>query len=115
MLPVGTGAKGNDAKPPSSFFSPLATIISASLVEALKLQRPLADASGSRIKQLIAPRKPEPTAPVQLPAMAGDGPQRFVLLNRLVSRSVTRAPEEHKPPMESGAELLTVIEKRRTS
>jgi hypothetical protein len=45
--------------------------------------------------------------------MADEGPQRFVLLNRLVSRSATRASEEHKPPMVPGAELLGIIDKRR--
>ena len=45
--------------------------------------------------------------------MADEGPQKFVLLNRLVSRSVTRAPKEHKPPIDPGAELLSIIQKRR--
>ncbi len=45
--------------------------------------------------------------------MADDGVQRFVLLNRLVSQSSTRAPEEHKPPTIPGDELFGVIEKRR--
>jgi DNA invertase Pin-like site-specific DNA recombinase len=40
--------------------------------------------------------------------MTDDGPQRFVLLNRLVSRSVTCAPEEHKAPMVPGAELIAI-------
>jgi len=47
--------------------------------------------------------------------MTNEGPQRFVLLNRLVSRSATRAPEEHKPPMIPGAQLLEAIERRRSS
>jgi hypothetical protein len=38
--------------------------------------------------------------------------QRFVLLNRLVSRSATRAPEEHKPPTIPGYELFAVIQGR---
>src|SRR2546430_2554585 len=45
--------------------------------------------------------------------MADGGFQRFVLLNRLISRSATRASEEHKPPMASAAESLSTIEKRR--
>ncbi len=39
--------------------------------------------------------------------------ERFVLLNRLVSSSSTRAPEEHKPPTIAGHELFDAIEKRR--
>jgi hypothetical protein len=45
--------------------------------------------------------------------MADEGFQRFVLLNRLVSRPSTRTPEEHKPPTIPGDELFGAIEKRR--
>jgi len=38
--------------------------------------------------------------------------QRFVLLNRLVSRSTSHAPPEHKPPMVPGSESLSVIDAR---
>lgn len=40
--------------------------------------------------------------------------QRIVLLNHFVSRSVSRAPEEHKPPTHSAYDLLQIVEKRRT-
>ena len=39
--------------------------------------------------------------------------QRIVLLNRLISRSVSRAPQEHKPPLAPGWELLKIIEQRK--
>jgi hypothetical protein len=39
--------------------------------------------------------------------------QRFVLLNRLVSTSSTRAPAEHKAPTIPGAELLEVLKRRK--
>jgi hypothetical protein len=39
--------------------------------------------------------------------------QRIVLLNRLITRSISHAPREHKPPMIPGAELFNIIEKRR--
>lgn len=41
-----------------------------------------------------------------------DSPQRLVLLNRLVSVSSCRAAEEHKAPMLTGHEALTLIQKR---
>lgn len=37
---------------------------------------------------------------------------RIILLNRLVSRSVTRAPTEHKAPINSGVDLFDIIEQR---
>ncbi|WP_315806941.1 MULTISPECIES: hypothetical protein [unclassified Bradyrhizobium] len=37
--------------------------------------------------------------------------QRIILLNRLISRSVSRAPREHKPPLLKGAELFDIIAK----
>lgn len=45
--------------------------------------------------------------------MAESDFQRIVLLNRLVSRSLSRAPEEHKPPIHGALELLQLIDKRR--
>jgi hypothetical protein len=39
--------------------------------------------------------------------------QQFVLLNRLVSRSATRASEEHKPPLVTGFELLSILNERQ--
>jgi hypothetical protein len=39
--------------------------------------------------------------------------QRIILLNRLVTRSVTRAPEPNKPPAIGALDLLKIIEKRR--
>ncbi len=39
--------------------------------------------------------------------------QRIVLLNRLITRSISHAPREHKPPMIPGAELFGMIEKRQ--
>jgi hypothetical protein len=39
--------------------------------------------------------------------------QRIILLNRLVSTTVSRAPEEHKSPIHGGWELLHLIDKRR--
>jgi hypothetical protein len=36
-----------------------------------------------------------------------------VLLNRLLSRSSTRAPEEHRPETHGAEELLEIIEARR--
>ena len=41
-----------------------------------------------------------------------DGPQRLVLLNRLVSYSTCRASEEHKAPMMTANEALTILQKR---
>lgn len=39
--------------------------------------------------------------------------QRIILLNRLVSRSVSQAPQEHKnPPIHDGLELLKIIKKK---
>jgi hypothetical protein len=38
--------------------------------------------------------------------------QRFVILNRLVSRSVSRAPEAFKPPIVEGFELFTILGER---
>lgn len=37
---------------------------------------------------------------------------RIILLNRLVSRSVTRAPQEHKAPLHSGIDLFNIIDQR---
>jgi hypothetical protein len=39
--------------------------------------------------------------------------QRIVLLNRLITRSVTRAPEPNKAPAHGALDLLKIIEKRR--
>ena len=39
--------------------------------------------------------------------------QRIVLLNRLITRSVTRAPEPIKTPAHGALDLLKIIEKRR--
>jgi hypothetical protein len=47
--------------------------------------------------------------------VADDEFQRFVLLNRLVSRSATRAPEAFKPPIVEGSELFTILEERNAS
>lgn len=44
--------------------------------------------------------------------MADDQHQRFVLLNRLVSRSTSHAPQEFKPPIVGAAELLALIDAR---
>jgi hypothetical protein len=41
--------------------------------------------------------------------------QRFVLLNRLVSRSATRAPEAFKPPIVAGLELFDILKERSES
>lgn len=46
--------------------------------------------------------------------MSGDH-QRIILLNRLVSRSSTRAPQEHSPPTHGASELLEILEKRRVA
>jgi hypothetical protein len=40
--------------------------------------------------------------------------QRFVLLNRLLSKSIAKAPEEHRPASMKGEALLQTIAKRRT-
>jgi len=47
--------------------------------------------------------------------VAEDEFQRFVLLNRFVSRSATRAPEAFKPPIVEGSELFTILEERNAS
>jgi hypothetical protein len=39
--------------------------------------------------------------------------QRIVLLTRLISRSISHAPREHKPPIIPGADLFEVIGKRQ--
>lgn len=39
--------------------------------------------------------------------------ERFVLLNRLVSASRSRAPVEHKPPLVEGEELVTALKERQ--
>jgi hypothetical protein len=39
--------------------------------------------------------------------------QRIVLLNRLISRSISHAPREHKPPLVPGWELLDIVVKRQ--
>jgi hypothetical protein len=44
--------------------------------------------------------------------VAEDEFQRFVLLNRPVSRAVTRAPEAFKSPIVERFELLTILEER---
>lgn len=44
---------------------------------------------------------------------AGPQHQRLILLNRLVSRSMSRAPQEHKPPIHGAAELFELIDGRR--
>lgn len=38
--------------------------------------------------------------------------QRIVMLNRLVSRSITRAPQGHMPATHAGSELFEIIEKK---
>lgn len=38
---------------------------------------------------------------------------RVFLLNRLISRSISRAPQEHKPPLHSARELLEIFGKRQ--
>lgn len=40
---------------------------------------------------------------------------RNILLNRMVSRSITRAPQEHSPPVHGALELLQIIDARRKS
>ncbi len=40
---------------------------------------------------------------------------RYAFLNRLVSRSISRGPEEHKPPIHSIVEALEVLEQRLSS
>src|SRR6266404_6991308 len=47
--------------------------------------------------------------------VAEDEFQRFVLLNRFVSRSATRAPEVFKPPIVEGSELFPILEERNAS
>jgi hypothetical protein len=42
-----------------------------------------------------------------------DGHQSIVLLNSLVSISKSRAPQEYKPPTESGLRLLQILDQRR--
>lgn len=44
--------------------------------------------------------------------MSVESYERIILLNRLVSRSQTRAPAEHKPPTHSGEELFEILTKR---
>lgn len=44
--------------------------------------------------------------------MAVDSHERIILLNRLVSRSTSRSPQEHKPPVHSGQELFEILAKR---
>jgi len=39
--------------------------------------------------------------------------QRIILLNRLISRSISKAPREHKPPLIAGGELFDGIIKRQ--
>lgn len=39
--------------------------------------------------------------------------QRIVLLTRLISRSISHAPREHKPPIIAGAELFDIVGKRQ--
>lgn len=39
--------------------------------------------------------------------------RRIILLNRLISRSISHAPREHKPPLISGRDLFDVIQKRQ--
>ena len=39
--------------------------------------------------------------------------QRLILLNRFISRSRSRAPQEHKPPIHGAAELLQAVGARR--
>ncbi|MGY2843387.1 hypothetical protein ACVIWU_006737 [Bradyrhizobium sp. USDA 4509] len=39
--------------------------------------------------------------------------RRIVLLNRLISRSISHAPREHKPPLISGRDLFDIIQKRQ--
>src|SRR5262249_22746050 len=41
-----------------------------------------------------------------------NGAERLVLLNRLVSRSLSRAPDEYKPPIVPATELFGVISTR---
>lgn len=43
-----------------------------------------------------------------------EGFQRIVLLNHLISRSATHAPNEFKPPAHPAKELLEILQKRRT-
>jgi len=45
--------------------------------------------------------------------MAKVAHQRVILLNRVVSRSSTRASQEHHPPTHSALELLLILEQRR--
>lgn len=47
--------------------------------------------------------------------MTDETHERLVLLNRLVSRSSTRAPQEHKPPIHSAPELLKILQGRQTA
>jgi hypothetical protein len=47
--------------------------------------------------------------------LAGGEFQRFVILNRLVSKSVSRAPEEFKPPLVEGEELFKMLKERHDS
>jgi hypothetical protein len=46
--------------------------------------------------------------------MSESAHERIVLLNRIVSRSVTTAPEVHKPDTHGLEELLNILNSRRT-
>jgi hypothetical protein len=46
--------------------------------------------------------------------MSESAHERIVLLNRMVSRSVTTAPEVHKPETHGLEELLNILNSRRT-
>jgi hypothetical protein len=45
--------------------------------------------------------------------MAENAPTRVILLNRLVSTSTSRAPQEHHPPTVAGSELIQILDHRR--
>ncbi len=47
--------------------------------------------------------------------MAGEEFQRFVMLNRIVSRSVSRAPQAFNPPLVEGDEMFKMLQERRQS
>ena len=47
--------------------------------------------------------------------MSAEEYQRFVMLNRLASKSVSRAPEEHKPPLIEGHEAFKMLKERQES
>lgn len=44
--------------------------------------------------------------------MSTESHERIIILNRMVSDSVTRAPQEHKPPIHGADEIFSILRKR---